>query len=60
MKLRGFRIELGEIEEVLRGANKAAVVTVAGQGSQQRLVAYVVDPEAGDENQSDQLETSTL
>ncbi|CAE7501149.1 mycC [Symbiodinium sp. CCMP2456] len=45
VKLRGFRIELGEIEEALRAAGaKNSVCIVVGQGTQQRLVAYVIMP----------------
>ncbi|QHS63327.1 non-ribosomal peptide synthetase [Chitinophaga agri] len=44
VKLRGFRIELGEIEGVLQesGYCSRAVVVVRGDGSNRRLVAYVV------------------
>ena len=44
VKLRGYRIELGEIEAGLREQKgiKDAVVTVSGEGNEQRLVAYVV------------------
>ncbi|KAK3807010.1 MAG: Non-ribosomal peptide synthetase module [Benniella sp.] len=44
VKIRGFRIELGEIEAQLVGhplVDKAAVITV-GEGSDKRLVGYVV------------------
>ena len=43
VKLRGFRIELGEIESALRQHDSVAatVVTVRGEGTAQRLVAYV-------------------
>eukprot|EP00930_Biecheleria_cincta_P030701 TRINITY_DN21279_c0_g1_i1.p1 TRINITY_DN21279_c0_g1~~TRINITY_DN21279_c0_g1_i1.p1 ORF type:complete len:1391 (+),score=203.76 TRINITY_DN21279_c0_g1_i1:129-4175(+) len=52
VKLRGFRIELGEIEEALRSAGmRMAVCVVAGQSSQQRLVAYVLSP-AGSADQA--------
>jgi amino acid adenylation domain-containing protein len=44
IKLRGQRMELGEIESVLasHGAVREAVVTVQGEGEQQKLAAYVV------------------
>ncbi|KAG0195763.1 hypothetical protein BGX28_000670, partial [Mortierella sp. GBA30] len=44
VKIRGFRIELGEIEARLRdhtAVTEAAVVT-SGEGSNKRLVAYVI------------------
>ncbi|MEV0675058.1 amino acid adenylation domain-containing protein [Actinosynnema sp. NPDC050436] len=43
VKVRGFRIELGEIESVLESHPHVgrAVVTTAGTGTQQRLVAAV-------------------
>ena len=44
VKLRGFRIELGEIEAVLNqhlDINKA-IITVAGEGLEKRLVAYLL------------------
>jgi acyl carrier protein len=44
VKLRGVRIELGEIESALAAhpAVVAAAVAVSGEGSEQRLIAYVV------------------
>ncbi|MBZ5521674.1 MAG: amino acid adenylation domain-containing protein, partial [Acidobacteriia bacterium] len=44
IKVRGYRVELGEIESALREQPGVAqaVVMVRGQGSAQRLVAYVV------------------
>ena len=44
MKVRGYRIELGEIEAVLREQPgvREAVVLVAGEGEDRRLVGYVV------------------
>ena len=44
VKIRGFRIELGEIEAVLWSIMlvKEAVVVAIGEGSDKRLVAYVV------------------
>jgi len=50
VKLRGFRIEIGEIERVVRdhpGVAEALVV-LAGDGDDKRLVAYVVPETAGD------------
>ena len=56
VKLRGFRIELGEIESVLasHATLREAVVTVTGEGEQQKLCSYVlvndgeVAPSAGE------------
>ncbi|MFE7465434.1 amino acid adenylation domain-containing protein [Streptomyces sp. NPDC057499] len=44
VKLRGVRVELGEIETLLAGAPGVALAaaTVRGEGTSQRLVAYVV------------------
>jgi amino acid adenylation domain-containing protein len=42
VKLRGFRIEPGEIEAVLREEAGEAVVGVRGEGSDARLVAWLV------------------
>jgi acyl carrier protein len=46
IKLRGFRVELGEIETLLMGHARVseAVVVASGEGSEKRLVAYVVSP----------------
>ncbi|KAK3806970.1 MAG: Non-ribosomal peptide synthetase module [Benniella sp.] len=49
VKIRGFRIELGEIEARLSDhprVDKAAVITI-GEGSEKRLVAYVVSKADG-------------
>ena len=48
IKLRGFRIELGEIEAALRGHPQVAdaVVSIAGQAGDSRLVAHVVPSSA--------------
>ncbi|KAK3805040.1 MAG: syringopeptin synthetase b [Benniella sp.] len=49
VKIRGFRIELGEIEARLSDhplVDKAAVITI-GEGSEKRLVAYVVSKNDG-------------
>ncbi len=47
IKLHGHRIELGEIEAALNAhaAVRAAVVILAAQGTEQRLVAYLVKQE---------------
>jgi amino acid adenylation domain-containing protein len=44
VKIRGFRVEPGEIEAALTAhpAIRAAVVTVAGEGVDRRLAAYLV------------------
>jgi amino acid adenylation domain-containing protein len=49
VKVRGFRIELGEIEAALREHERVreAVVIVRGEGTDQRLVAYVVAESEG-------------
>jgi amino acid adenylation domain-containing protein len=49
VKLRGLRIELGEIEAVLgsHAGIDEAVVTVSGEGEQQRLSAYLVVKDDG-------------
>jgi acyl-coenzyme A synthetase/AMP-(fatty) acid ligase/acyl carrier protein len=48
VKLRGLRVELGEIESVLAShpAVREAVVTVSGEGEQQKLIAYLAVNEA--------------
>ena len=50
VKVRGLRIELGEIEAVLEehGAVQQAVVLVHGEGTDARLVAYVVLEDGGE------------
>ena len=59
VKLRGFRIELGEIEAALcqHEAVKDAVVVVRGEGSDKRLVGYVV-PRPGPALEQDALKQS--
>ena len=49
VKLRGLRIELGEIESVLgsHAGIDEAVVTVGGEGEQQKLSAYLVVKDDG-------------
>ncbi|HVR08856.1 MAG TPA: amino acid adenylation domain-containing protein, partial [Thermoanaerobaculia bacterium] len=49
VKVRGFRIELGEIESALRRhpAVGQAVVTARGEGTDRRLVAYLVPRTGG-------------
>ncbi|MDA0342025.1 MAG: amino acid adenylation domain-containing protein, partial [Proteobacteria bacterium] len=44
IKLRGYRIEPGEIEAALRAIDgvRAAAVVVVGDGSERRLIGYVV------------------
>ncbi|KAF9574211.1 hypothetical protein EC968_007135 [Mortierella alpina] len=44
VKIRGFRVELGEIEERLveHPSVREAVVLAAGEGSDKRLIAYVI------------------
>jgi len=44
VKVRGFRIELGEVEEELRKNDEVreAVVIARGEGSEKRLIAYIV------------------
>ncbi|MFC9249726.1 amino acid adenylation domain-containing protein, partial [Streptomyces sp. NPDC057136] len=44
IKVRGFRIEPGEVEAALTGHAqvRSAVVTASGDGSERRLVAYLV------------------
>jgi amino acid adenylation domain-containing protein len=52
VKVRGYRIELGEIEAVLSGhaAVQAAVVVLAEERGERRLVGYVVRQAAGNGN----------
>ena len=49
VKVRGYRIELGEVEAALaaEAGVRAAVVEARGEGSERRLVAYVVAEAAG-------------
>jgi hypothetical protein len=49
VKVRGMRIDLREVETVLAGQEgiEEAVVELAGEGGEQRLVAYVVASERG-------------
>jgi amino acid adenylation domain-containing protein/thioester reductase-like protein len=58
VKVRGYRVELGEIEATLRQhpAVREAVVQVQGEGSQPRLIGYVV-PQAGVECRVEELLT---
>ena len=55
VKLRGYRIELGEIEEKLRKVKgvREAVAAVKGEGTQRRLVGYVVEDERGEVRESE-------
>ncbi|HYC27821.1 MAG TPA: amino acid adenylation domain-containing protein, partial [Chitinophagaceae bacterium] len=48
VKIRGFRIELGEIEYVLlkSGMLKEVVMAAKGEGSNKRLIAYIVPDES--------------
>jgi len=57
VKIRGRRIELGEVEHALLGLRdvRAAVVTVAGEESRRRLVAYVVVRDRGEPRSEDTL-----
>ncbi|WP_164021891.1 non-ribosomal peptide synthetase, partial [Pyxidicoccus trucidator] len=59
VKLRGFRIELGEVEAALcqHEAVKDAVVVARGEGSDKRLVGYVV-PRPGPTLELDALKQS--
>jgi amino acid adenylation domain-containing protein len=57
VKLRGQRIELGEIETVLgrQAGVRQAVVAVTGEGEEQRLAAYLVLKEGGEEPKAGEL-----
>jgi amino acid adenylation domain-containing protein len=56
VKIRGFRIELGEIASVLSGHEsvREAVVTIHGEGTDKRLLAYLVP------NQGENLSISRI
>ena len=62
VKVRGFRIELGEIESaLLRHAGVSqAVVTVRGEGTDRRLVAYLVPRPAGNAGEASRAETAAV
>ena len=56
VKIRGFRVELGEIEAALRRSGvRDAVVALHGEGTDKRLVAWVVPGEAGGALQTGEL-----
>ncbi len=48
VKVRGFRVELGEVETAIKQHSyiKHVVATIWGEGSDRRLIAYVVTNEA--------------
>ena len=64
VKVRGYRVELGEIEQVLRGHSAVANSTVmlrTDEGTEPRLVAYVVAKQAGYEvAHAERLSADTL
>ncbi len=61
VKVRGYRIELGEVEAVLSGHEgvRQAVVEVRGEGSERRLVAYVVGAEGKTSEEGEDAEAGS-
>ncbi|HZF07267.1 MAG TPA: amino acid adenylation domain-containing protein, partial [Thermoanaerobaculia bacterium] len=62
VKVRGLRIELGEIEAALSTAPgvREGVVAAVGQGTERRLVAYVVPSHAGDADATGSVDVAAL